>query len=80
MAPEVVQHEPGLALFAGADGLRTIRPLLTQAAATQATMVALEVGAGQAPTVGALVVAAGFPEVETVTDLAGHERVVVGER
>jgi release factor glutamine methyltransferase len=80
MAPEVVQHEPGLALFAGADGLRTIRPLLTQAAATQATMVALEVGAGQAPSVRALVVAAGFPEVETVTDLAGHERVVVGQR
>jgi release factor glutamine methyltransferase len=80
MAPEVVGHEPGLALFAGADGLRTIRPLLTQAAATQVTMVALEVGAGQAPSVRALVVAAGFPEIQTITDLAGHERVVVGAR
>jgi release factor glutamine methyltransferase len=80
MAPEVVRHEPGLALFAGADGLRTIRPLLTQAAATGAGLVALEVGAGQAPRVRALVAAAGFPEVETVTDLAGHERVVLGRR
>jgi release factor glutamine methyltransferase len=80
MMPEVVRHEPGLALFAGADGLRTIRPLLTQAAATRATLVALEVGAGQAPAVRALVAAAGFPEVSTVTDLAGHERVVLGER
>jgi release factor glutamine methyltransferase len=80
MMPEVARHEPKLALFAGADGLRTIRPLLTQAAATDATTVALEVGAGQAPTVRALVAAAGFPDVHTVTDLAGHERVVVGTR
>jgi release factor glutamine methyltransferase len=80
MMPEVVRHEPGLALFAGADGLRTIRPLLTQAAATRATVVALEVGAGQAPAVRALVAAAGFPDVETVADLAGHERVVIGTR
>ena len=80
MAAEVVRHEPGLALFAGADGLRTIRPLLTQAAATDAGLVALEVGAGQAPAVRALAAAAGFPEVETVTDLAGHERVVLGRR
>jgi release factor glutamine methyltransferase len=80
MAPEVVKHEPGLALFAGADGLRTIRPLVTQAAATDAHLLALEVGAGQAPAVRALVAAAGFPEVDTVTDLAGHERVVLGRR
>jgi release factor glutamine methyltransferase len=80
MAPEVVRHEPGLALFAGADGLRTIRPLVTQAAATDAGLLALEVGAGQAPAVRALVAAAGFPDVETVTDLAGHERVVLGRR
>ncbi|HEY6759635.1 MAG TPA: peptide chain release factor N(5)-glutamine methyltransferase [Baekduia sp.] len=80
MAPEVVRHEPGLALFAGADGLRTIRPLVTQAAATDASLLALEVGAGQAPSVRALVAAAGFPDVETVTDLAGHERVVLGRR
>jgi release factor glutamine methyltransferase len=80
LAPEVLQHEPKLALFAGADGLRTIRPLLTQAAATQASLIALEVGAGQAPAVRALVAAAGFPDVDTVTDLAGHERVVLGRR
>jgi release factor glutamine methyltransferase len=80
LSPEVVRHEPGLALFAGTDGLRTIRPLVTQAAGTDASMLAMEVGAGQAPAVRALVAAAGFPEVSTVTDLAGHERVVVGQR
>jgi release factor glutamine methyltransferase len=80
MAPDVLAHEPHLALFAGAEGLNVIRPLVTQAAATQARLLALEVGAGQAPAVRALVAAAGFPEVEVVRDLAGIERVVMGRR
>ncbi|MCW2983143.1 MAG: prmC [Conexibacter sp.] len=80
IAPDVVAHEPHGALFAGAEGLSVIRPLLTQAAATRAQLVALEVGAGQAPAVRALVSAAGFPDVDVVTDLAGIERVVVGRR
>jgi release factor glutamine methyltransferase len=80
MAPDVLRHEPHLALFAGAEGLNVIRPLVTQAAATTAHVLALEVGAGQAPAVRALVAAAGFPEVEVVSDLAGIERVVIGRR
>ncbi|MCW3004069.1 MAG: prmC [Conexibacter sp.] len=80
MAPDVVAHEPHLALFAGAEGLNVIRPLVTQAAATDARLLVLEVGAGQAPPVRALVAAAGFPEVDVVHDLAGIERVVVGGR
>jgi release factor glutamine methyltransferase len=80
MAPDVTAHEPHLALFAGAEGLNVIRPLVTQAAATEARLLALEVGEGQAPAVRGLVAAAGFPEVEVVRDLAGIERVVVGRR
>jgi release factor glutamine methyltransferase len=80
LPPEVREHEPGLALFAGADGLGVIRPLVTRAAATRARRLVLEVGAGQAPTVRGLVAAAGFPDVEVVSDLAGIERVVVGSR
>jgi release factor glutamine methyltransferase len=80
MAPDVLAHEPHGALFAGADGLSIIRPLVTQAAATGARVLALEVGAGQAPTVRALVAAAGFADVDVVADLAGIERVVVGRR
>ena len=49
LPPEVVRHEPAAALFAGAEGLAAIRPLVTQAAATRAAFLALEVGAGQAP-------------------------------
>jgi release factor glutamine methyltransferase len=80
LPPDVAAHEPGLALFAGAEGLSAIRPLVTQAAATRARVLALEVGAGQAPTVRGLVAAAGFPDVTVVCDLAGIERVVMGRR
>jgi release factor glutamine methyltransferase len=80
MEPDVLRHEPHLALFAGADGMNAIRPLVTQAAATQARVLALEVGEGQAPAVRGLVASAGFPEVDVVLDLAGIERVVVGRR
>lgn len=80
LAPEITRHEPALALFAGEDGLSVIRPLLTAAAATSAHLVALEVGAGQAPSVRGLMVACGFPGVGVVRDLAGVERVVVGRR
>ena len=45
-----------------------------------ASTLALEVGAGQAEAVAAIVREAGFPETEAITDLAGIERVVVGRR
>jgi release factor glutamine methyltransferase len=80
LPPDVVRHEPDLALFGGPQGLAAIRPLVTQAAATRATFLALEVGAGQAPIVRAFLASAGFADVEVVPDLAGIERVVVGRR
>ena len=65
--------EPREALFGGADGLDVIRRLVKEAA--DVPFVALEVGAGQAAEVAALMEGR---EVEIVRDLAGHERVVVG--
>jgi release factor glutamine methyltransferase len=41
-------------------------------------LLGLEVGAGQADAVAALLAQAGFARVERLRDLAGHERVVVG--
>jgi release factor glutamine methyltransferase len=81
LAPEILRHEPAAALFAGSDGLTTIRALLAQVAARgRVQTLALEVGAGQASAVMELVRAAGFRELRTELDLAGIERVVVGER
>jgi release factor glutamine methyltransferase len=81
LAPEILRHEPSQALFAGSDGLAVIRALFDQVADRGLVkMVALEVGSGQAPAVMELARAAGFPAVRAEQDLAGIERVVVGER
>jgi release factor glutamine methyltransferase len=81
LAPEILRHEPSGALFAGADGLACIRALITQAASrVRVRLLALEVGAGQADIVAELMRAAGFADVRAACDLAGIERVVVGER
>jgi release factor glutamine methyltransferase len=80
LAPEILRHEPPGALFAGPDGLTAITALLAQLVrrATVA-MLALEVGAGQAPAVAGMTRAAGYARVRCERDLAGIERVVVGE-
>lgn len=83
LAPEILRNEPPRALFAGADGLDAIRALLAQLAAPRwrtVRLVALEVGAGQAGAVAELMPSAGLPRVRAERDLAGIERVVVGER
>jgi release factor glutamine methyltransferase len=81
LAPEVVRHEPAHALFAGEDGLEVIRRLVAQAGERERVrLLAVEVGRGQARAVGELMRAAGFPAVRAGRDLAGVERVVVGER
>ena len=81
LAPEILRHEPPGALFAGPDGLAVISRLCAQLAVRPSVcFVALEVGAGQAPSVTELLRGAGFSAVRAARDLAGVERVVVGER
>jgi release factor glutamine methyltransferase len=76
-----IRHEPAQALFAGADGLAVIGRLLEQLASRGHTrVVALEVGAGQAPNVRGMMRGAGFPALRTERDLSGIERVIVAER
>jgi release factor glutamine methyltransferase len=71
--PADVGYEPRGALYGGPDGLDVIRRLVREA--REVPFIAVEVGAGQAPAVTALM---GGRAVETMRDLAGHERVVVG--
>jgi release factor glutamine methyltransferase len=81
LAPEILRHEPPGALFSGPDGLDAIRALIAQVAERgRVRTVALELGAGQAGAVQELVRTAGFATVRAERDLAGIERVVVGER
>jgi len=80
LMPEVSCHEPRAALAAGPDGLGEIRRLVDQAAAREVPLLALEVGAGQASEVAALLRRRGWSRVEVHPDLAGIERVVAGRR
>ena len=80
-APEMVDFEPQVALWGGADGYDLIRRLLAEAAARYLVeFIGLEVGQGQAPDVMELVRAAGFPIVFGTTDSKGDVRAVVGKR
>ena len=80
LAPEIVGFEPALALRAGPEGLEVIRRLVPAVGATDARLVALEIGSTQADAVSALMRASGFPDVHVGQDLAGLDRVVVGRR
>jgi release factor glutamine methyltransferase len=80
LAPEIVRHEPALALRAGPDGLDVLRRLVPAAAARGAGVLAVELGAGQAAAVESLAREAGFTRSERRADLAGIDRVVIAWR
>jgi release factor glutamine methyltransferase len=75
-------HEPRLALVAGEDGLEAIRAIVAQAGAylEDSGLLLLEHGHEQGEACRALLHSAGFAEVTTWCDLAGHERVSGGRR
>jgi release factor glutamine methyltransferase len=83
LAAEVRQHDPRAALDGGADGLDAYR-ILTPAVAQllrPGGIIALEVGAGQADSVAALLDAIGtLQQGERRRDLGGHVRVVTARR
>jgi release factor glutamine methyltransferase len=89
LEPEVTEWEPREALLAGSDGLDAIRGLLSgrvrvlsryprQNTNSASSVFALEVGEGQAASVGEMLREAGFSGIEVRADLAGIERVVIG--
>jgi release factor glutamine methyltransferase len=93
LQPEVTQWEPREALLAGPDGLDAYRALFgghataaggvrpfSPSGLERTNAVAVEVGEGQAGAVAELMGEAGFGRAEVRRDLAGIERVVVGER
>lgn len=76
-----VRREPALALFGGADGLDAYRRLARDAAALlkPGGHIALEVGAGQAADVRALL-AGSLADVRICRDINGVERIVHARR
>jgi release factor glutamine methyltransferase len=77
---DVRDFEPRLALEAGDDGLDVLRRVVAGAPAhlVAGGVLAVEVGAGQAPAVAELFRAAGFDAIELRRDYARIERVVSG--
>ncbi|HEY5656665.1 MAG TPA: peptide chain release factor N(5)-glutamine methyltransferase, partial [Myxococcota bacterium] len=81
LAPELA-HEPESALFAGADGLTLLRPLVMEAGAVLAESAgfAVEIDPGQAGSVTQLCESAGFEAIRLRRDLAGRPRVISARR
>ena len=80
LEPEIREYEPREALVPGPTGYETIELLLETVAplASRPRAIALEIGADQEEVVSRLVRQAGYAEVESRPDLAGHDRVVIG--
>ena len=77
-----LEFEPALALASGADGLDALRAIVAGAPAHLAPggWLLVEHGATQGAAVRELFAKAGFADVETRRDLAGHERATGGRR
>jgi release factor glutamine methyltransferase len=77
LSVEVREYEPGLALFAGEDGLEIYRRLIPDACGVLASggFIVLEMGCGQADTIRSLLGSAGLQNVEFTPDLQKIPRV-----
>jgi len=78
---EVKEHEPIIALEGGQDGLDFYRKITAQAKKylVKGGTLAYEIGYNQGQAVMALLNKEGFIEVETIKDLTGKGRVVLGQ-
>jgi release factor glutamine methyltransferase len=71
-----VQRDPNLALDGGADGLRLIERLVTEAPRILRGKLALEIGHGQAAATSDLLRVRNFQDITASTDYQGRERFV----
>jgi release factor glutamine methyltransferase len=82
LQPDVRDHEPRLALDGGKDGLDLVRRIVADAPTylEDGGLLAIEVGAGEAPATVARFEERGFSDVRVHRDIARIERVVSGLR
>jgi release factor glutamine methyltransferase len=77
LAPEVLHHEPMMALTDGGDGLGAYRAILgTPLPAAPGARLLMEIGPTQGARVSALAQAAGWTGIAIHPDLDGRDRVV----
>ncbi|MYM53981.1 peptide chain release factor N(5)-glutamine methyltransferase [Rhodobacteraceae bacterium GS-10] len=79
LSPEVLNHDPRMALTPGGDGLDPYRIIAAGAAdhLTEGGRILVEIGWKQGPDVAAIFRDAGFHDVEIRADLDGRDRVVL---
>lgn len=79
LSPEVIDHDPRLALDGGENGLNAYAALVPQAAGLlpSGARIALEIGYDQAASVEKLLRQHGLGEIEIIKDLAGNDRVAL---
>jgi release factor glutamine methyltransferase len=82
LSVEVREYEPGLALFAGADGLAVYRRLIPAAydALVPSGWIVLEIGYGQQEAIRTLLAESGFAEIAFTADLQRIPRVACARR
>lgn len=82
LAPEVREFEPRMALTDEADGLSAYRHMTAGAGDLLAAggQLRFEIGPSQGQAVRALMLDAGFADVEITCDLDGRDRVVSGKK
>ena len=79
---EVRDHEPHMALDGGPDGLAFYRSILEGAGnhLTEKGWLIVEIGYDQGPVVRSMFVDHLFESVQVIKDLAGRDRIVLGQR
>jgi len=77
-----LRHEPLSALASGDDGLKDLRHICSHASdfLDDNGRLMLEHGYNQGVAVAGLLADAGFTEIETLCDLAGHQRISIGRK
>lgn len=79
---DVVDHEPGVAIFGGHDGLELLRRMIPEATDWLAPdgWLVLEISPWQRDEMTRILTHTGFLDVVVEIDLAGRERVAIGRR
>lgn len=80
LAPDILEHEPHLALFGGEDGLAVVRPVIAglRERLLPGGLFGTEIDPPQSGPVAEMCKAAGLTSVRVVRDLAGLDRHVTG--
>ena len=82
LAPEVLLHEPAMALTDGADGLSCYQTIIAGAPEilSDGGRLIVEIGPTQGSAVRTMMQQAGLVDIRTILDLDGRDRVIAARK